>query len=71
MASNKAHVIKTHHNDTEFVRELRKKVDFGTCIVEACVHAVLCVCKLFWLFVCLFVCLLCVCVFNRVESLNH
>ena len=26
LASSKAHVIKTHHNDTELVRELRRKV---------------------------------------------
>ena len=26
LASTKAHVIKTHHNDTELVRELRRKV---------------------------------------------
>ena len=26
LASSNAHVIKTHHNDTELVRELRKKV---------------------------------------------
>ena len=29
LASSKAHVIKTHHNDTELVRELRRKV--GLC----------------------------------------
>ena len=27
MASNKADAIKTHHNDTDLVRELRKKVN--------------------------------------------
>ena len=27
LASNKADAIKTHHNDTDLVRELRKKVN--------------------------------------------
>ena len=30
LASSKAHVIKTHHNDTELVRELRRKVRLAT-----------------------------------------
>ncbi len=32
LASSRAHVIKTHHNDTELVRELRKKVRRGLTI---------------------------------------
>ena len=27
LASNKAHAIKTHHNDTQLVRQLREQVD--------------------------------------------
>ena len=33
LASSKAHVIKTHHNDTELVRELRRKVRLHIIII--------------------------------------
>lgn len=32
LASASAHVIKTHHNDTQLVRELRNKVTTSLCI---------------------------------------
>jgi GMP synthase PP-ATPase subunit len=41
LASGTADAIKTHHNDTALVRELRKKVRLHICQL-GCVHIALC-----------------------------
>ena len=41
LASNKAQVIKTHHNDTQLVRELRNLV--SECVLEVCAASCNCI----------------------------
>ena len=42
LASARAHVIKTHHNDTQLVRELRRKVTTLSLSLFSCCFFILC-----------------------------